>query len=146
MPRAWCLQRTGGRELAHRGGRQAVAQVTMRSRVVRCVRRHWLAVAAVLALAGPAAAYLVIPGPVTAARLHCSLSAATRAAAVDAERFRCRRTGADGWQCAVQDPQGSGGGVYRVRVRAHACWTATLVPPGGEDMPATASGCIHLLD
>jgi hypothetical protein len=90
------------------------------------------------------AARFALHGPVTPTSLYASVAA--RAGSAGGDAGRCRRAGA-AWSCLVSDREGSGGGEYRVRVRAgSSCFDGRLTRDASEDgdMPRRVQGCIHL--
>jgi hypothetical protein len=60
----------------------------------------------------------------------------------------CTETGDGLWRCSISDNGGSGGANYVVHTHAFGCWDADRVGRGSVEggTPATASGCITLLD
>lgn len=61
------------------------------------------------------------------------------------EPHRCEQKG-DDWVCGRYDTVSSGSVSYRTRVDGLGCWEATLVGPGGEEVPEELSGCAGLED
>jgi hypothetical protein len=91
------------------------------------------------------AARFVVHGPVTSGRLTRSVGWAADSADIDIVNA-CRERARGTWRCEIQDPEGSGGTTYRVRIDpASSCWTGRAIDDHSEQgMAHRIHGCVHL--
>jgi hypothetical protein len=109
-----------------------------------------LLVLAVTAFAAYAlTARFLLHGPVDRASLWRGVAAASGSASAlpGFDDGGCVRKGPRTYDCSVSDPEGSGGGTYRVTVRpGSSCWTARhLGGHGAEErrLPDAVDGCVR---